>query len=324
MLFKYSELLRLCLMPSKVFTLIRKIVGRSFFKFKRRSYVSEKLYANIATKSQFKKKIRRTIVLNGIKTNVSENEWKNHYEPEKFKQVVDLFKEELSGSNNEQKVYRVLEIGIGEGRTAGMINDGLMKYYNISIEWFGCDLTFERINNFKSNVVCNLSMASGDLLPFSDSFFDIVYTHHVLEQIPRKFGDVIKEAVRVGKIYFAMEPTVEVADLEGKVSMLIKDHIVGLPRYLMNNYPSYRTITPVAALKSINPTMIYIVNNDEDSRAVENVKYICPLSRKTLVQEKCMLKTEDELYAYPIVNSIPLLHKRYRINISKNNRADAV
>ena len=42
MLFKYSELLRLCLMPSEMFTLIRKIVGRSFFKFKSRTYVSEK------------------------------------------------------------------------------------------------------------------------------------------------------------------------------------------------------------------------------------------------------------------------------------------
>jgi ubiquinone/menaquinone biosynthesis C-methylase UbiE len=322
MLLTPIEIIRLLFMPKKVYVLIRRLLSRTFSKIQMRNNNSTTLYADIATSSkQTKARAERVIILDGVKTLVNENQWLATHEVNKFNQISEIISNVI---NKEQSKLRVLEIGVGEGRTLSLLRDSILKKNkHIEIEWFGIDLTFERINNLKVNFEINTSMASGNELPYADNSFDIVFTHHVLEQIPRDFGEVIKEANRVGLVYLCMEPSIEVADLEGKINMLTKDHLVGVQKFLKSNYPDYKTVTPTAVAKAANPTMYYILDNRKQSEVAE-FNYMCPYSKQRLLEHGGSLITENSKYAYPIINGIPLLNSNFRVDISKNSRIDSI
>lgn len=325
MIFSLTEIARLVFMPRKLRLLLTRLLARFIDRSQMRNKSSTTLYASIATNSEnlVRKKARsdRLIVSGGSKTLISEEEWLSVHEISKFRQIAEILVNEAAPG---QTSFRILEIGVGEGRTAQLIKNACHNIDpNIDITWHGVDLTFERINNLKVDFDLKVAMANGAELPFSDNSFDIVYTHHVLEQIPRDFRKVIFEASRVGRSYLCMEPTIEVADLEGKINMVVKDHVVGIPKFLRKNFPQHRTVIPVVAAKAINPTVYYVMNSTEN-RDAGTPDYICPYSKQQLGKAGGMLQTQDGNFAYPIINDIPLLCSQYRINISKNKRLESI
>ena len=315
-MFSFRDILVLISMPKTAIRVIKSLVVRALIPSSRRNNFSEAEYTRIATKKNRKKKTNQKICIAGEIKTVSWKEWTEKYEPLKFQEIAQL----VSKSVVSDAKLRVLELGVGQGRTLNYLKTFTTEL-GLDISWFGCDLTFARLFNFNEtpSLPIRLANADGCYLPYPDGFFDFVYTHHVLEQIPRDFGNVILEGLRVGKRFMAMEPCFEHANLDGKVNMIIKDHVIRLEKFFAKTTPKYNLVTPQASAKAKNPTMYFLCDGLPSSEIHENSQnpYVCPTSREPLLLRDNMLINQEETFGYPIVRNIPILKPSFRFDLTK-------
>lgn len=318
-MFSLHNILILASKPITAARVIKALINRALRPSSRRNNFSETEYTRIATKSKRKRKFNLNIWIKGKAKTVSSEEWTQEHEPRKFREIAKLIAQSTAGGGAK---LRILELGVGQGLTLNR----LRKYVSdlgLEVEWFGCDLTFARLNNFNKDPAhpVELANANGCHLPYPNGFFNLVYTHHVLEQIPRDFGDVILEALRVGKRFMAMEPCFEHAELDGKVNMIIKDHVIGLKKFFANNTNEFEIITPQISQKATNPTMYFLCNGLTSVDRVYDAKnpYICPVSHEQLRTTDNMLVNKEGTFGYPIVCNIPILKPSFRFNLTKTS-----
>lgn len=139
-----------------------------------------------------------------------------------FQYIIDTLKEYDFNS--------LLEVGCGKGRKLRLIrnNFDVKVLKGIDISPVGVDVALKH----KLDVV----VGSADNLPFSDNYFDIVITHHSLEQMKYIIDDVIKELYRVTKKYvISFEPCFELQNIFGKFHNFTHDYVKGLP-YIYEKY----------------------------------------------------------------------------------------
>ncbi|MDC0213238.1 class I SAM-dependent methyltransferase [Gammaproteobacteria bacterium] len=319
-----TEYFKLLFRPLSVLRLIKSFLVRSLRPLSRRNKYSEQVYNEIAVRKDRVLRTKRTILLEGHKKEISEESWAE-YECRKFDQIVRILFPALSAKSN----LNVLEIGIGEGGTLQKIHDALLRSefseLSSNINWFGCDLTYARLNNLKLNVNASVVNCDAKKLPYANTSFDIVYTHNVLEQIPRDFKYVVDEAMRIGGSYLAMEPTLEYGDLDAKINILLKDHLVGLEKYIKSKHLNYERIIPEVVAKATNPAMYYLMHSiSEENNSEKEVRLVCPDSRQLLSKTHDSLQTADNKIAYPMVNNIPMILDRHKVNVEKNIRSTAI
>ena len=95
----------------------------------------------------------------------------------------------------------ILEVGVGELTTI----DSILKHKMSLKQIFGVDLSVNRLlhglEEFEKRheLNINLSKSNAISLPFEDSSFDLVYSRHTLEQMPRIFNIALSEMIRVSR-----------------------------------------------------------------------------------------------------------------------------
>ncbi len=95
------------------------------------------------------------------------------------------------------KDKKVLEIGIGQAADAQQIIERGGLYYGIDITQEACDRAILRFKIFNKNYE-TVKCAEAANIPFTDNYFDIIYSHGVLHHIP-EIDKVIIELNRVLK-----------------------------------------------------------------------------------------------------------------------------
>jgi ubiquinone/menaquinone biosynthesis C-methylase UbiE len=95
------------------------------------------------------------------------------------------------------KGKKVLEIGIGQAADAQQIIDRGGEYYGIDITQEACNRAILRFKIFNKSYEAVKCVEAANI-PFTDNYFDIIYSHGVLHHIP-EIDKVIIESNRVLK-----------------------------------------------------------------------------------------------------------------------------
>ena len=133
-----------------------------------------------------------------------------------FQYIIDTLKEYNFNS--------LLEVGCGKGRKLRLIRN------NFDVKVLkGIDLSPVGVEVAKKHNL-DVVVGSADNLPFSNNEFDIIITHHSLEQMKYIIEDVVKELYRVTKKYvISFEPCFELQNIFGKIHNFTHDYVKGLP-----------------------------------------------------------------------------------------------
>jgi len=132
----------------------------------------------------------------------ADNFWGEGQEPENpgRQYWLNFVAEEVAKFNFKgQQIFRVLEIGFGLGvdytnlDLAGLLE---LKY----VEYYGAEVTpeFHQLGIKNMPKAKALVLVDGETLPYTTSFFDVVYMRHILEH-QRDYHPLMREVFRVCK-----------------------------------------------------------------------------------------------------------------------------
>ena len=257
----------------------------------------------------------------------SEDYWnkKNYYEKtrEELSQIINHYIQKLEFSSKQKKNdepdtihtgYKILEAGIGEGTTFGLI----MKRLKLQPEYsYGFDISWSRIKECHrflreiEEAEYKKCLFVGDMMsiPLKDCSIDIVYTAHALEPNSGRERELLKELYRVaGQYVILFEPSYELADAEQKKHMEHHGYIRGLlaeAESLGYQVVEHRILD--FARHEINPSSVMVIYKGAETVRYDDV--LCdPVSKGELVHGKSSYFSKDCLVAYPIIEDIPCLN----------------
>jgi len=205
----------------------------------------------------------------------------------------------------------ILEVGAGELTTL----DNLLKKIKKKPKKVGAiDISFKRLlkgQNFfnkKNKKIDLLARADASQLPFPDNSFDMVYTVHVVEQVPQLFMKILKELVRVSSnIIILIEPSYEFGSNSSKKNIFkkgytrIKDsHFKRLDYKLI-----YRDILEFRYY--INGTEIVVLKKNKNTKNKDKTEFICPITHENLFKKGNYLSNKNKTINFQIKNSIYML-----------------
>ena len=208
----------------------------------------------------------------------------------------------------------ILEVGIGEGTTIGVLN----KYLNNNPSFFGgFDLSWSRVKyakhffeelNLPTN---NLFCANLFNIPLKDNSIEVVFTSHSIEPNGGKEEQALKELIRVTKDYLILlEPAYELSNTEAQHRMDKHGYIKGIKETAIKlglEILEHRLFDYSASDK--NPTGITIIKKNKPEVNKKNkAVFICPITKTTLEKiNENLFFSKEGLLSYPIINSIPYL-----------------
>ena len=211
----------------------------------------------------------------------------------------------------------ILEVGVGELTTI----DSILKHKMSLKQIFGVDLSVNRLlhglEEFEKRheLNINLSKSNAISLPFEDSSFDLVYSRHTLEQMPRIFNIALSEMIRVSRKNIVLfEPSFEKGSLSQKLKMIKNDYFRGLDQFLSLRQDI--TIKESFLMKNsanpLNHTACYIIEKKDYFEPNEElIKFVCPISKKPLLDYEDFFYCRDSKRAYPKIKGIPILDQDY-------------
>ncbi|MBI4236376.1 MAG: class I SAM-dependent methyltransferase [Chloroflexi bacterium] len=143
----------------------------------------------------------------------------------------------LDGLSQEVEATSILEVGCGEGP-----NCIALKESHPSATVTGVDISSNRIAvaqmlTTSKRLDCTFVTADGRSLPFPSKSFDVSFSMHCLEQVPRLFPDLVNEMCRVTRrrvIFLEPVPELYPIGLRGWLSRLRAinmDRLRGLYQY---------------------------------------------------------------------------------------------
>lgn len=110
--------------------------------------------------------------------------------------LVVAFYRSVSGKNLQQ--MNCLDIGFGSGNNLEFLANTGLSCYGVEISQSAIDITSHRLK--KLNLKANLDLSKGNILPYSDQFFDLVIAWHVLSYNDEEsLSTSINEIIRVLK-----------------------------------------------------------------------------------------------------------------------------
>jgi ubiquinone/menaquinone biosynthesis C-methylase UbiE/uncharacterized protein YbaR (Trm112 family) len=242
------------------------------------------------------------------------------------KDKMDLYISEVSSiiqpylNNND----RVLDCGTGEMTTiTGIAN----KIFPDSIKLYCFDISLSRIlwgvqfckEFMKKGLLSNVRpfVATLSNIPMLDNSIDIICSSHALEPNHGKESEILSEIFRVAcKKVILFEPSYESNTKEGKERMEGYGYIRNLPEHIKkNNGKLEYKIKIKNTINPLNPTYAYIITPPNNAKRVDSV-FACPVTKSPLVERSDCLYSNQSLFAYPIISSIPILRKKYHIMAS--------
>lgn len=210
----------------------------------------------------------------------------------------------------------VLEVGVGEATTMFYVIKSL-KIKPLRV--IGFDISWSRIKvakEYLSKNGQNAELFVGDMfnIPLADNSVDVVYSSHSLEPNGGNEEILMKECFRVARraVVF-VEPIYEFATLEGKKRMEKHGYIKGLYKVAQNMNCSIKEYKLLDYTETpLNPTgVLTITKNSLKGKQISvkslDLKWICPLSKSSLMKYDDAFFSNKSGLAYPILKDIPLL-----------------
>ena len=234
---------------------------------------------------------------------------------------VETLKEVLLGTDNpdllNQNLNSILEVGAGELVT---LNDLLIKIKKKPKEIGAIDISLKRLADgkkifSKTNRKINfLARADASQLPFPDNSFEMVYTVHVIEQVPDLYLKIVKELVRVSSnIIILIEPSYEFGSNSSKKNIFKKGYtqIKNSDFSGLNCKLIYRDIMELRTY--INGSEIVILKKNKIKKNKCKTEFVCPNTHESLFRKGKLLSNKSKTINFPIENSISKLCPQDRI-----------
>ena len=230
---------------------------------------------------------------------------------------MKLIRTECNSILDNLEFSSILEVGAGELTTM----ESIYSHRPSISKMFAIDLSLNRLlhgleefeKRHEFNI--NLSKSNAISLPFEDSSFDLVYSRHTLEQMPRIFTHALTEMIRVSrKSIVLFEPSFEKGSLSQKLKMIKNDYFRGLDQFLSQRQDI--TIKESFLMKNsanpLNHTACYIIEKKDYLEPNEElIKFVCPISKKPLLDYEDFFYCKDSKRAYPKIKGIPILDQDY-------------
>lgn len=213
----------------------------------------------------------------------------------------------------------ILEVGAGELVT---LDEFLKKIKKKPKKVGAIDISLKRLADGKKNFIKTnrkinfLARADASQLPFPDNSFDMVYTVHVIEQVPSLYLKIVKELVRVSSnIIILIEPSYEFGSNSSKKNIFkkgytqIKDSDFNRLDYKL----IYRDIMELRSYINGSEIVILKKNKNKSKKNKDKTEFICPITHESLLKKGKYLSNKSKTINYQIKNSISKLCPEDRI-----------
>lgn len=239
---------------------------------------------------------------------------------------VDGMHERMQYMEKHGPFDKMLEVGAGELTTYSSLIDVMTQDRP---ELYAIDLSLNRLRHGRAfakskNFEVNLVKASAFALPYPDNSFDVVFTSHCLEWMPKNmFKQAVDEICRVSKKHvFLFEPTYEYSGFLQKMKMRTHSYMRGLVPYLKRkkDIEIRRSSIMKYSYNAFNQTSCHhlVTNIDSQTLADTNqVSLMCPNCKKILELQKESYFCYSCHQGYPIFDDIPVLDVDYALGISR-------
>ncbi len=302
----------------KVNTIIQSLIMipfKKFKRFKRTVKFVENQYDNISglyIQDNYYKSKERYSIVNGRIKKISSIE------------NMKLIRQEIRDLLSDIEFKTVLEVGAGELTSL----EDIQSHFSSDIDFYGVDLSLNRLFHGldeykkKHKKLPLLSKSNAVNLPFPDHSFDLVFTRHTLEQMPKIFEKALDEIIRVSKKHiFLFEPSFELGGLSQKLKMINSDYVRGIPRYLDIKKDLISLEKNFLMMNSANPlnhTACFKItkNNGNQVNSTKKIEFVCPLTKTNLIKKNNYFFSEKASKAYPIIDNIPILDPDYAFRIT--------
>ena len=224
-----------------------------------------------------------------------------------------------------QRLYKffnlnsILEVGAGELTT---LDEFLKKIKKKPKKVGAIDISLKRLVEGKKNLIKKnrkinfIARADASQLPFPDNSFDMVYTVHVIEQVPSLYLKIVKELVRVSSnIIILIEPSYEFGSSSSKKNIFKK----GYTRIKDSDFNKldykliYRDIMELRTYINGSEIVILQKNKNKSMKNKNKAEFICPITHESLIKEGKYLSNKSKTINYQIKNSISKLCPEDRI-----------
>lgn len=216
------------------------------------------------------------------------------------------------------KQSSILEVGSGEATTlAGvlkLLSNTPRRALGFDISWSRCahGLTWLAENS----VSADLFVADLFEIPLEDSSVDVVYTAHSLEPNGGKEEAAIKELMRIARHAVVLfEPVYELANEEAQTRMRTHGYVRGLKdtaEKLGATVRDYRLLDYCG--NPSNPSGLIIIEKSPMTLSDNSeIKWRCPLTHTSLVENAAGFFSSETGVAYPLLSGIPLLRSCHAV-----------
>ena len=213
----------------------------------------------------------------------------------------------------------MLDAGTGEMTSLS----GMLRFLPNNIKVKSFDIGLSRIlaaNSFIKNKIkieqrIDGLVAEMSSIPFPDKCFDLVITVHALEPNHGREDVLLKELLRVcGKTAIFFEPSYENNTDEGRARMDSLGYVRELKKHIESSGGELVDKVRVNTVSNpLNPTYAYIVSPQVKKSNIIEVDYICPISNCVLKEYNGYFWSEVGMYAYPVIEGVPILKKKSAI-----------
>ena len=239
---------------------------------------------------------------------------------------VDGMKERMQIMEGSGPYNNMLEVGAGELTTFCSLVDVMT---HVQPDLYAIDLSLNRLRHGRAyanskSIDVNLAKASAFALPYPDNSFDVVFTSHCLEWMPKKmFKQAVDEVCRVSRKHvFLFEPTYEYSSFLQKMKMRTHSYMRGLVPYLQQKKGIKIRYSAIMkhSYNVFNETSCHhlVVENDDSTPLVEkDVALACPSCKEVLELNENSYFCFTCCRGYPVFDGIPVLDSDYSLGVNR-------
>ncbi|SDZ75989.1 hypothetical protein SAMN05660420_00163 [Desulfuromusa kysingii] len=211
----------------------------------------------------------------------------------------------------------ILDVGTGEMTTlAGVAN----KFYNETSDYYACDISWSRLirgvgflaEELSESVFRKITPFVANLfqLPFVDGAIDVIWTSHALEPNGGQEKVALTELLRVSRRKLILfEPYYEGNSSEGRQRMDRLGYVKNIPQIIKECGATCDEIIPLKNISNpLNPTYAFVVTPPVKLINKEaDLLWACPATQFPLSRVGDCFWSEYSMFAYPILQGIPIL-----------------
>ena len=214
----------------------------------------------------------------------------------------------------------MLDCGAGELTTLS----GVVRSLPADIQVLAFDISLSRIRvgnafvqrTMRSDLAPKLRSfcATMEHIPLGDGSIDVVMTAHALEPNRGREELLLAELFRVSRRHVILcEPSYEDNSPEGKERMDRLGYVRNMDEHIAKcGGVIAEKIRMDNVMNPLNPSCCWIIEVDSGPSRSET-DYRCPISRARLRKREGYYWSDKGLYAYPVIEGVPILKPEYAI-----------